>query len=93
MSIENSNIYILTQYYARGSLQDVLANQDMKLDDMFISSLIFDIIKGMIFLHDSEIVSHGNLHVCNCLVDKRWCVKITDYGLSEFKSGNAEPDM
>lgn len=92
-SIEHSNIYILTNYCARGSLENVLANQDLKLDLMFVSSLVFDIMKGLIFLHDSsEVVSHGNLRSSNCLVDSRWCVKLTDFGLNEFKLGNDEPD-
>lgn len=91
-SVEHSNIYILTNYCARGSLENVLANQDLKLDHMFVSSLVFDIMKGLIFLHDSEIISHGNLRSSNCLVDSRWCVKLTDFGLNEFKLGNDEPD-
>lgn len=59
---------------------------------MFISSLVFDIVKGLIHLHDSEIVSHGNLRTSNCLIDSRWCLKLTDFGLHEFKHGNDEPD-
>lgn len=41
----------------------------------------------MIYLHDSVIISHGNLKPSNCLVDSRWVLQITDYGLSEFRSG------
>lgn len=73
-------------------MDNVLANQDLKLDLMFVASLVFDVVKGLIFIHDSEIVSHGNLRSSNCLVDSRWCVKLSDFGLSEFKSGNDEPD-
>lgn len=86
VSIENLNAYIITQYYARGSLENILKNDDLKLDEMFISSLIFDILRGMIFLHDSEIVAHGNLRTSNCLIDSRWCCKICDFGLNKFKS-------
>ncbi|CAD7079002.1 unnamed protein product [Hermetia illucens] len=91
-SIDHGAVAILTTYFARGSLEDVLANEDLHLDHMFISSLVSDILKGMIYLHDSDIISHGNLRSSNCLVDSRWVCKISDFGLHEFKSGQEEPN-
>lgn len=41
----------------------------------------------MIYLHDSPVRFHGALHTGNCLVDSRWVVKLTDFGLREFKKG------
>lgn len=40
----------------------------------------------MVFIHNSVIVSHGKLKSSNCVVDKRFVLKITDYGLSSFRS-------
>lgn len=40
----------------------------------------------MVFLHNSVIVSHGKLKSSNCVVDNRFVLKITDYGLSSFRS-------
>ena len=37
--------------------------------------------KGMRYLHRSAIKYHGNLKSRNCVVDSRWVLKITDYGL------------
>ncbi|XP_063230387.1 guanylate cyclase 32E [Bacillus rossius redtenbacheri] len=90
--VDPGKVCVLTAYCARGSLEDVLANRDLHLDAMFVSSLVADILKGMIYIHDSDIISHGNLRSSNCLVDSRWILQITDFGLHEFKAGQEEPD-
>lgn len=82
---EAPNICIITEYCARGSLRDILENDDVKLDNMFLASLVGDIVRGMIYLHDSPIKFHGKLKSSNCLVDSRWVLKLSDFGLREFK--------
>ncbi|KAI5694949.1 hypothetical protein M8J75_008129 [Diaphorina citri] len=82
---EPPNICIVTEYCARGSLKDIMENEDVKLDNMFIASLVADILRGMLYLHDSALRYHGNLKASNCLVDSRWVVKLADFGLTEFK--------
>ncbi|XP_068217389.1 atrial natriuretic peptide receptor 1-like [Palaemon carinicauda] len=77
----NPHCAIFTEYCPRGSLQDILENDDVQLDSMFKMSLMHDIIKGMAFLHTSEIRTHGNLKSSNCVVDSRFVLKITDFGL------------
>ncbi|XP_067395400.1 atrial natriuretic peptide receptor 1 isoform X1 [Emydura macquarii macquarii] len=79
------NICILTEYCPRGSLQDILENESITLDWMFRYSLTNDIVKGMLFLHNGVIISHGNLKSSNCVVDSRFVLKITDYGLESFR--------
>ncbi|XP_074896948.1 atrial natriuretic peptide receptor 1 isoform X2 [Buteo buteo] len=79
------NICILTEYCPRGSLQDILENESITLDWMFRYSLTHDIVKGMQFLHNGVIISHGNLKSSNCVVDSRFVLKITDYGLESFR--------
>lgn len=47
----------------------------------------------MIYLHESPIRYHGALHTGNCLVDSRWVVKLSDFGLREFKKGAEDPSL
>uniref|UniRef100_A0A672KQL3 Guanylate cyclase n=1 Tax=Sinocyclocheilus grahami TaxID=75366 RepID=A0A672KQL3_SINGR len=84
--IDPPNICIVTEYCPRGSLQDILENESINLDWMFRYSLINDIVKGMNYLHNSYIGSHGNLKSSNCVVDSRFVLKIADYGLASFRS-------
>uniref|UniRef100_A0A8C9TB17 Guanylate cyclase n=1 Tax=Scleropages formosus TaxID=113540 RepID=A0A8C9TB17_SCLFO len=90
--IDPPNICIVTEYCPRGSLQDILENDSINLDWMFRYSLINDIVKGMNYLHNSYIGSHGNLKSSNCVVDSRFVLKITDYGLASFRSSCENED-
>ncbi|CAL9694193.1 unnamed protein product [Knipowitschia caucasica] len=91
MRHENLNLYLglfldsgifalVVEHCPRGSLSDLLSNSEMRLDWMFKSSLLIDLIKGMKYLHLRGL-SHGRLKSTNCLVDGRFVLKITDYGL------------
>ena len=35
-------------------------------------------------IHTSDIVSHGRLRSSNCVVDSRFVLKLTDFGLPSF---------
>ena len=62
--------------------RDILCHGDVRLDPMFVSSLVGDAIRGLIYLHHESLVgSHGNLKASNCLVDSRWVLKLADFGL------------
>ena len=43
----------------------------------------------MTFLHSTDIRSHGNIKSSNCVVDNRWVLKITDYGIPDIRSRQA----
>ncbi|XP_066106127.1 retinal guanylyl cyclase 2 isoform X4 [Saccopteryx bilineata] len=74
---------IVTEFCSRRSLEDILMNEDVKLDWMFKSSLLLDLIKGMKYLHHREF-AHGRLKSRNCVVDGRFVLKVTDYGYNDI---------
>ena len=47
----------------------------------------------MHFIHQSALVSHGHLRSRCCLVDSRWQIKITSFGLRAFKVGEKPLDI
>ncbi|XP_055346499.1 atrial natriuretic peptide receptor 1-like [Paramacrobiotus metropolitanus] len=76
--------YIAGELCTKGTLEDVLEDEHIKLDWSFKNSLVKDITEGMNYLHSSQVVSHGRLTSHACVIDSRFMVKITDYGLTAF---------
>nr|XP_020501858.1 retinal guanylyl cyclase 2-like [Labrus bergylta] len=74
---------IVTEHCTRGSLEDLLSNDEVRLDWMFKSSLLMDLIRGMKYLHHRDVI-HGRLKSRNCVVDGRFVLKVTDYGFNEI---------
>uniref|UniRef100_A0A671VKA6 Guanylate cyclase n=1 Tax=Sparus aurata TaxID=8175 RepID=A0A671VKA6_SPAAU len=69
----------------RGSLRHILSDKISYPDETFMDtefkiSVMYDIAKGMSYLHSSNIQVHGRLKSTNCVVDNRMVVKITDFG-------------
>ncbi|KAL5016657.1 hypothetical protein ScPMuIL_006246 [Solemya velum] len=75
---------LLYTYCPKGSLQDILENEDIKLDWLFQFSLICDLTRGMRYIH-STLKTHGALKSSKCVVDSRWVLKITDYGVRHLR--------
>ncbi|KAK3705058.1 hypothetical protein QZH41_009322, partial [Actinostola sp. cb2023] len=67
-------------------LQDLLDNENFKLEEVFVLSLARDVATGMTVLHNSPVQVHGRLKSSNCLIDSRWVCKIGDWGLGELRS-------
>ncbi|KYM85144.1 Retinal guanylyl cyclase 2 [Atta colombica] len=75
---------LVSEYCSRGSLEDVLVQDEIKLDWSFRLSLLTDLVRGMKYLHSTPIRVHGYLTSRNCVIDARWVLKVTDYGLPAF---------
>nr|XP_040040361.1 atrial natriuretic peptide receptor 2-like [Gasterosteus aculeatus aculeatus] len=83
-SIEIPYISIITEYCPKGSLSDVLLNEDVPINWGFRLSFATDITRGMSYLHQHK-TFHGRLHSRNCVIDDRWVCKISDFGLTAYR--------
>lgn len=54
--------------------------------------MVISLHQGMNYLHNSYFGCHGNLKSSNCVVDSRFVLKITDYGLASFRSSCENDD-
>lgn len=74
--MEAPELAILTEYCPKGSLNDVLQNDEIPLNWGFRFSFARDIARAMAYLHQRKI-NHGHLKSSNCIIDDRWVLKIT----------------
>ncbi|VDK52787.1 unnamed protein product [Anisakis simplex] len=81
--IDAPTYLVVWKYCSRGSLQacDVIQEGKMQIDSFFAYCLIRDIVDGLNAIHSSPIGSHGSLTSANCLIDERWQVKISNFGI------------
>ncbi|XP_062387076.1 guanylyl cyclase C [Sardina pilchardus] len=78
-------VFGVFEFCERGSLRYILDDkisypEETFMDLEFKISVIYDIAKGMSYLHSSNIGVHGRLKSTNCVLDNRMVVKITDFG-------------
>ncbi|KAM7387893.1 hypothetical protein PAMP_024104 [Pampus punctatissimus] len=88
-SIEVPYVTIITEHCPKGSLSDVLLNDDIPINWGFRLSFATDIARGMAYLHQHKMF-HGRIHSRNCVVDDRWVCKISDYGLTAYRKEDFE---
>ena len=69
-------VAVISEYCPKGSLNDVLQNDDIPLNWGFRLSFAYDIAQAMAYLHSKKNY-HGHLKSSNCVIDDRWVVKIT----------------
>ncbi|CAF1149237.1 unnamed protein product [Adineta ricciae] len=82
---------LIFEYGQRGSLEDIIKKEEIKLDWNFKWSMLNDLVRGMRYLTNSPIRCHGNLKSRNCIVDSRWVLKVTDYRLNEVYATQNAP--
>lgn len=81
---------LIMEYMNHGSLYDVLHNETMFVEGELVLHFMRDIAQGVRFLHAAKPqVIHGDLKAANILVDSKFRAKVTDFGLSQKKAGDA----
>ncbi|XP_055357823.1 atrial natriuretic peptide receptor 2-like [Paramacrobiotus metropolitanus] len=82
--IEPTHTAVLMEYCSRGNLHDVLHNDTLNLEWIFRISFLTDIVQGLTYIHNTVLEHHGRLTSRCCFIDKRFLLKISDYGLPSF---------
>lgn len=86
LCLDPGRLSIVYEYCSRGSLKDMLANTDVSMDLTLKYSIIGDIVNGLSFIHTTSLNYHGRLKSTNLVLDSRFTVKITDFGLQNLYS-------
>ena len=78
------DFFAVNAHYEKGSLEDILLNDALQLDSLFVFAIANDIANGLRYLHRSNFIAHGRLKPSNCVVDSRWTCKLTGFGFDHI---------
>lgn len=77
---DDSNLYIFLELMTKGSLANLYQTYNLK--DSQVSSYTRQILSGLKYLHDRDVV-HRDIKCANILVDASGMVKLADFGLAK----------
>jgi serine/threonine protein kinase len=81
------------EYCRKGPLDKILENPDIDLTWIFRYSLINDLLKGVHFIHQSKIETHGLLTSACCVITGRWELKIANFGVQKIRQAQLDPTV
>ncbi|KAK5848048.1 hypothetical protein PBY51_005701 [Eleginops maclovinus] len=96
--VEPPDVAIVTEYCPKGSLNDVLLNEEIPLNWGFRFSFATDVARGVSYLHQHR-VCHGRLKSVNCVIDDAGSARSPTSGFRrstcrpEFHNSNVEPTL
>lgn len=90
VDLDKKKYYLITEYLQQGSLFDYLHKNNKKLNDRQKISIAFQIASGLKYIHSRGIV-HCDLKSSNILLDEHFKIKLSDFGLSQYKSELCKP--
>uniref|UniRef100_A0AAF5D7J4 Guanylate cyclase n=1 Tax=Strongyloides stercoralis TaxID=6248 RepID=A0AAF5D7J4_STRER len=81
---EKDEMVVYWKFCSRGTVQDIIYNDEINIDSNFHAAFIRDITAGLEYLHLSPVQYHGSLTPWACLIDRNWTVKLTDYTIANL---------
>ncbi|MCP9264960.1 Guanylate cyclase [Dirofilaria immitis] len=95
---KRTEFYAIWNHCFRGTLADLMfintidsrdkqSNNNETISafqENFKRAFVRDIIRGLEFLHASTVGYHGSLTPSQCLIDSRWILKLSGFGLSKL---------
>lgn len=84
-----SNLYIILEYAAKGSLKTLMTNRQKKcLSESETKIYIRQTLNGLAYLHDKGVI-HRDIKAANLLLDANNIVKLADFGVSTKVNNSA----
>eukprot|EP00002_Diphylleia_rotans_P023720 TRINITY_DN4667_c0_g1_i1.p1 TRINITY_DN4667_c0_g1~~TRINITY_DN4667_c0_g1_i1.p1 ORF type:complete len:773 (-),score=169.82 TRINITY_DN4667_c0_g1_i1:362-2680(-) len=84
--LEKGFVCLVSELMLQGTLTDVLRDEEKELPLSLRIHFMHDIVKGMNYLHSSNPpILHRDLKSPNILVDDRFKLKVSDFGLSTLQ--------
>ncbi|XP_055332314.1 atrial natriuretic peptide receptor 1-like [Paramacrobiotus metropolitanus] len=85
---------LLMEFSHRGTLHDVLSQKNSFTDVAVRLSFLYDLVKGLMYIHSSALGYHGTLTATTCFIDSRFTLKISHAGFDRISQAvNTEPKM
>ena len=60
---------------------------------IFANDMVCCYSQGVIYLHDSDVVYHGDLRPTKCLVDSRWVLQLSGFRLHKFRRSESQSSV
>lgn len=84
--LEEGHMCIIMEYCGKGNLFDILHDVSQPIDYNLIIKILTEVAEGVLYLHlNNPPILHRDLKSLNILVDEDWNIKVSDFGLTDFK--------
>ncbi|XP_055346933.1 atrial natriuretic peptide receptor 1-like [Paramacrobiotus metropolitanus] len=79
-----ADYFLISEYGSKATLRQFIEKEHIVIDKDLKSSLMWDILEGLDYLHQSSAGLHGNLNSLSCILDARYCLKIAQAKYCKF---------